>query len=77
MLFACEPEARILEIEVRAIPAGDELARVMLLATDVTEQRRLLDEARARGEEHEGARRAGARVGRGHRQGGAAPHRGS
>jgi HAMP domain-containing protein len=52
LLFAGEPEERLLELELRPITEDERTTRVMLLATDATEKRRLLREVEAQGEAH-------------------------
>ena len=51
LLFAGEDE-RLLELEVRPMAQDDRVSRVMLLASDATDRRRLLLEVQSQGEAH-------------------------
>jgi HAMP domain-containing protein len=52
LLFAGEPNERLLELEVRPITEDGKTRRIMLLATDATEKRRLMREVEAQGAQH-------------------------
>jgi CheY-like chemotaxis protein len=52
LLFPGEPHERLLELEMRPITEDGKTRRIMLLATDATEKRRLIREVEAQGAQH-------------------------